>query len=97
MWFAVPGQQNYHYTDNTLDGQCTVPVDRESCNVISYRNIKYTVYIYIYTYDNPYMLPRPLRFTVSHHAFQILIQKRSKKDFVQPEFVGLSKALASSD
>lgn len=29
--------------------------------------------------------------------FRILIQKRSKKDFVQPEFVGLSKALASSD
>ena len=52
MWFAVPGQQNYHYTDNTLDGQCTVPVDRESCNVMSYRNIEYTVYIY-YTYNNP--------------------------------------------
>ena len=30
---------NKTITDNTLDGQCTVPVDRELCNVSTYQGI----------------------------------------------------------
>ena len=75
MWFAVPGQQNYHYTDNTLDGQCTVPVDRESCNVISYRNIKYTVYIYIRMIIHICYV----RFTVSHSCPSGFSSKKDQK------------------
>ncbi len=34
-WF----RSNKTITDNTLDGQCTVPVDRELCNVSTYEGI----------------------------------------------------------